>query len=127
MARYMSRVHRSTTPSGDMVETRETSGRVYNDSPSVFAQRLVGFSAGLLLVILAFRFVLALLGANSANWFAHFIYSISYPFVAPFFGLFSYNYSYGISRFEGYTLVAMVVYAFLAWGIMALVDLFRRP
>ncbi|HET9721770.1 MAG TPA: hypothetical protein VFP32_01950 [Candidatus Saccharimonadales bacterium] len=92
-----------------------------------FLVRLIWFVAGVILVLLAFRFVLALLGANTTNWFANFIYTCSHPFVAPFFGLFSYdNYHYGVSRFEVYTLVAMVVYAVIAWGLTALVNISRR-
>lgn len=81
---------------------------------------------GLLLILLAFRFVLALAGANPANAFANFIYTVSYPFVAPFFGLFSYHYHYGISRLEGYTLVAITVYLVAGWLLAALVNINRR-
>jgi len=88
---------------------------------------LIWFIAGVILVLLGFRFILALLGANPANSFANFIYSASHPFVAPFFSLFSYQQQYGISRFEIYTLVAMLVYLVIAWGLTALVNLNRRP
>jgi uncharacterized protein YggT (Ycf19 family) len=81
------------------------------------AVRVVWFLAGVLLVLLAFRFVFALIGANPSNGFANFIYSVSHPFVAPFFSLFSYRLQYGVSRFEIYTLVAMAVYALIAFGI----------
>lgn len=85
--------------------------------------RVIWYIAGVLLVLLAFRFILALLGANPSNSFANFIYSLSHPFVAPFFSLFGYNLRYGVSRFETYTLVAMLVYAVIAWGIVKLVTL----
>jgi len=84
------------------------------------ASRIVWYIAGILLALLAFRFVLALLGANPGNGFANFIYAASHPFVAPFFSLFSYNLRYGVSRFEIYTLVAMAVYALLAFGLAQL-------
>ncbi|HEX4773927.1 MAG TPA: hypothetical protein VH234_00195 [Candidatus Saccharimonadales bacterium] len=87
------------------------------------AARVVWYIAGVLLVLLAFRFVLALLGANPANGFANFIYTTSHPFVAPFFSLFGYNLHYGVSRFESYTLVAMAVYAVIAWGLARLFTL----
>lgn len=97
-----------------------------NDSRNL-AERVVWFIAGLILILLAFRFILSLLGANRNNAFADFIYSASQPLVDPFFGLFSYNnYDYGVSRFEVYTLFAMLVYAVLAWGISALINLNRR-
>lgn len=89
--------------------------------------RIIWFVAGVILLLLAFRFVLALLGANTSNGFAQFIYNTSHPFVAPFFGLFNYNnIQYGVSRFEIYTLIAMAVYAAVAWGLSALANIGRR-
>lgn len=127
MAEHVKQVERTTGANGDVVETtRETT------QPTAVAGRTQGiwsniiwFVAGVLLVLLGFRFVLALLGANPDNGFANFIYNCSHPFVAPFFSLFSYNYDYGISKFEVYTLVAMVVYAVIAWGLSALVNINR--
>ena len=93
--------------------------------PANIAARIVWYIAGIILVLLAFRFVLTLLGANSANQFANFIYDASHPFVAPFFGLFGYDLQYGVSKFETYTLVAMLVYTVIAWGIAKLFTLKR--
>jgi len=94
--------------------------------PSILSQ-VVWFVAGIILLLLAFRFVLSLLGANTSNGFAQFIYNASHPFVAPFFGLFNYNnIQYGVSRFEIYTLVAMAVYAAAAWLLSYLFNLGRR-
>lgn len=91
------------------------------------ASRVIWYIAGIILVLLAFRFILSLLGANTTNGLANFIYNVSHPFVAPFFSLFSYNnIQYGVSRVEVYTLVAMGVYAVIAWGLTALVNL-NRP
>ncbi len=75
------------------------------------AERVVYLIGGILLAILGLRFLLMLLGANSGAGFADFIYSVSHPFVAPFFGLFSYKEQFGASRFEFETLIAIVVYA----------------
>ena len=123
------KVRQTTTQSGDTVqtnryETSESSARTaYTQN---VLTNLIWFVAGVILVLLAFRFVLALLGANPANGFANFIYTTSHPLVAPFFGLFSYNYTYGISRLEAYTLVAMLVYLVIALGLTSLVNLNRR-
>jgi uncharacterized protein YggT (Ycf19 family) len=89
------------------------------------ASRIIWLLAGILLILLAFRFVLALLGANPANPFANFIYSVSYPFVAPFFGLFGYHLVYGVSQLEVFTLVAMAVYAVVAWIIDRIINITR--
>jgi uncharacterized protein YggT (Ycf19 family) len=94
--------------------------------PSIISQ-VIWFVAGVMLILLAFRFVLSLLGANTANSFAHFIYNVSHPFVTPFFNLFHYNVlNYGVSHFEVYTLVAMAVYAAAAWILSYLANIGRR-
>lgn len=99
-------------------ETREVSERSVEGTTLV--QRIIWYIAGVILVLLAFRLALTLLGANPDNAFASFIYDTSHPFVAPFFSLFSYNLQYGVSRFEIYTLVAMAVYTVVAWGLTQL-------
>ncbi|HEX8349066.1 MAG TPA: YggT family protein [Hymenobacter sp.] len=86
-------------------------------SGSNLAARIVRFIAGTIIGLLALRFLLSLLGANRGNTFADIIYGITYPFVSPFFGLFGYDATYGRSRFEFETLVAMLVYALLAMAI----------
>jgi hypothetical protein len=64
--------------------------------------------------ILAIRFILKLLGANEAAGFASFIYGASGPFVAPFSNLFA-NPAMGGSILELTTMVAIIVYALVAW------------
>lgn len=89
------------------------------------ASNVVWFIAGVLLIVLAFRFVLMLLAANQENTFANFVYTLSYPFAAPFFGLFGYTIRYGVSQLELSTLVAMAVYALVAFGITRLIHIRR--
>jgi len=128
MAERIERVTQVETPAPAAPQTvsrrevTETNATTTEPSGNM-AARVIWYIAGVLLVLLAFRFVLALLGANPNNGFANFIYSVSHPFVAPFFGLFGYNLRYGVSRFETFTLVAMAVYAIIAWGLAKLVTL----
>ena len=89
------------------------------------AASIVWYVAGILLTLHAFRFILTLFGANSANPFANFIYDTSHPFVAPFFSLFNYDLKYGVSRFETYTVVAMLVYTVIAMAIARLFTIKR--
>lgn len=120
------KVERVTEEVVTPVESDRTVRREVTESSvggSTLATRIIWYITGALLVLLAFRFVLSLLGANPNNAFADFIYSLSEPFVSPFFGLFSYDLDYGVSRFEVFTLVAMAVYALVAWGIARLVTL----
>lgn len=111
-------VDTSTTRTERRVEEEPASG-------SVLAARVVSYILGVIEVVLAFRFALALLGANRSNDFAQFVFNISQPFVQPFFGLFGYTPRYGASHVEMYTLVAMAVYAIVAWGIISLIRIPR--
>lgn len=126
MADRVEKVEQVTTPVNEAAPAQRQVTRQVSETSvggSTLAARVVWYVAGVLLVLLAFRFVLTLLGANPSNGFANFIYSLSHPFVAPFFGLFGYNLHYGVSRFEVYTLVAMAVYAIVAWGLARLFTL----
>ncbi len=116
------RVDQTTTQTGDSVATTQevhepAAERAHKQN---VVARVVWFIAGVINVILAFRFVFVLLGANSASGFANFIYNISHPFAAPFFGIFGYTARYGVSRFEISTLVAIAVYSLVAFGIARL-------
>jgi hypothetical protein len=126
MADDIQKVRETTTKSGDTVQqTTETSNsRDNTEHRTNVVARIIWYVAGVLLVLLGLRFILSLLGANTTNSFANFIYKASHPFVAPFFSLFNYhNYTYGTSHFEAYTLVAMLVYGLIAWGLVELVTL----
>ena len=125
MARVMQKVERTTIQDGEPLDNgaATTENTVGKSNSQVIATRIVWYLAGVLLVLLAFRFVLALLGANPYNGFANFIYTVSHPFVAPFFSLFGYNLRYGVSRFETFTLVAMAVYTVVAYGITYLINI----
>jgi len=81
---------------------------------------------GVLEVILALRLIFRLLGANEDNGFITFLYSLSHVFVGPFNGIFN-DQALGRSVFEISTVVAMLVYALIAWGIVSLGRLLFAP
>lgn len=90
--------------------------------------RVISLLGGILLALLAIRFLLSLFGANRGNGFADFIYNVTHPFVSPFFGLFNYTEQFGRSRFEYETLIAMVVYGLVIALLVRLVMVgSRRP
>lgn len=81
---------------------------------------------GIIEILLAFRFVLKLLGANPNSGFVEFVYSVSSPLTAPFRGIFSAPTTEGdvtTSVFETSTIVAIIVYAIIAWGLVKLATL----
>lgn len=88
---------------------------------------VIKFLFGLLEVILGLRFILRLLAANSYSPFVAILYAVSYPFVALFQGIFKDpSFSNG-SVIEVTTLVAMIVYALVAWGAIALAKIILAP
>ena len=90
------------------------------------AKKAVYYILGVLETLLAFRFVFRLLGANPASGFVSFIYALTQVFLAPFYGIFRSFISQGIetrSVFEPATLIAMLVYAVIVYGIARLIEL----
>lgn len=79
--------------------------------------QIVWYILGLVEVLLAFRFVLKLLGANPAAGFTDLIYTVTAPFAGPFVTVFKTAKVQG-STFEWTTLLAMLVYYVVAWGII---------
>lgn len=87
---------------------------------------VIYFIFGALEILLAFRFVLKLTGASLGSGFVSFIYGITGIFIAPFEGIFRMWFGQGSETtavFEPATLVALVVYAVLAWGIVKLISI----
>lgn len=125
MARQVVEETRTVTEEDVVRDTTATGQPEHADRVSI-AERLVYIFGGVLLVLLGLRVLLSLLGANRDNGFADFIYSVTYPFVVPFFGLFGYDVQYGVSRFEIETIVAILVYAGLIALIARLVTVARR-
>lgn len=84
---------------------------------------LIYFAFGFLEVMLAFRLLLKLTGANTISGFVKFIYGLTGIFVMPFQGIFHQAFSQGVDAtaiLEPATLVALIVYVLLAWGIVKL-------
>jgi len=85
---------------------------------------LVYYFFGALDTLLGFRFVLKLLGANSGSYFVNFVYNLSKIFVLPFEGIFKKVSSGGTGTsmiIEPATIIALIVYGFLAIGIVKLI------
>ena len=87
--------------------------------PLYRATQVVWYVLGILEVFLAFRFVLRLFAANPDAGFTNFIYTVTYPFVAPFIAVF-HTTTLARSAFEWTTLLAMIVYWLLALAIIKL-------
>jgi hypothetical protein len=121
---------RASGPGGEQVVRSE-----HVSVPSAAAQRTAGvdrakqviyFIFGVVEALLAIRFVLLLLGASEASGFVRLIYGLSQPFVLPFQGIF------GAPSFEGSviewsSLVGIVVYLLVAYGLARVIELVYAP
>lgn len=95
-------------------------------NPKATIMNVVWYLYGLVAILLVIRFVLKLAGANSANGFVSFIYSVTGFLSAPFDTIFNTStttHGSVTSVFEPSILVAIIVYALIAWGIVKLLSL----
>lgn len=110
---------------GSVVRERSQSTNTKVDSKVTIAN-VIWYIYGLIAILLTIRFVLKLLGANSGNAFVSFIYSVSGVLSAPFdsiFGVTKATSGTTSSVFEPSIIVAIAVYALIAWGIAKLLTL----
>ncbi len=84
--------------------------------PLYRSTQIVWYLVGSIEILLTFRFLLKLFGANTGAGFTSFIYVATEPFVLPFFTVFRLSRIEG-SLFEWTTLLAMTVYGLVGWGI----------
>jgi hypothetical protein len=117
-------------PDGDQVvrseHVRVPSEASRRAATAARAKQVIYFIFGVIEALLALRFVLLALGANQGSPFVDLIYGLSRPFVLPFQGIFG-EPALGSSVFEWSSLVAIVVYMLLAYGLARLVDLLYAP
>jgi YGGT family len=91
-------------------------------SPLLFLKRIILIVLAVIEVVLGLRFVLDALGANPNAGFTTFILNVSKPFMAPFNAVLGAPKLNGSGVFHPSILLAMVVYALIAWGLIALLN-----
>ena len=112
-----------SAPASSPVE-HSTSG--VQSSYNFRAAAVVGFVVGAIDILIAARFLGKLFGASSQTAFDNFIYQVTGPLVAPFTGIFGDTGS-KTNTFETASLVALVVYAVLGWGVVVLIRIVTAP
>lgn len=82
---------------------------------------LIYMIIGFIELLIGFRFILLLLGANPASGFVSWIYGWSNPFVAPFYGIFGQQSATATgtgvvvqSVFDWTALIALIMYGLIA-------------
>ena len=100
-----------------------------DDDPRVPASystaRIVYLVLGIVEALLIIRIVLKLLAANPDAGFSSLIYGITAPLVALFQGVFPNAQGNG-SVLDAAAILAMIVYALVAWGIVRLIAILSR-
>jgi len=91
--------------------------------PLFRATQVVWYLFSLLEILLVFRLALRFAGANPAAGFTSFIYALTWPFAEPFIAVFHPTVIATGQVFEWTTLLAMIVYYLVAWGIASLLGM----
>jgi uncharacterized protein YggT (Ycf19 family) len=86
-------------------------------APAYRGALLIWLLLGIVEALLVLRVLLKAFAANPAAGFVQFVYNASAPLVAPFRGIFPTQASGG-NVLEPSSLVAIVVYALIAWGLV---------
>ncbi len=101
----------------------EAPQKVYEKKKTIFRfNQVIWYILGLVEVLLVFRTVLKILGANQFIGFTSLIYAITTPLVAPFSGILGVSIT-GNSIIEWSTIIAAIVYLCVASGLVYLLDL----
>ena len=87
------------------------------------AKQIVWFIVGVIVSLIALRFLLLLLGANTSTGFGALMVSLSQPFVTPFLPLFGEQQA----RVEMGALVAIIVYILAGWAVSKLLEIVLAP
>jgi hypothetical protein len=104
----------------------ESPHEVYKTKKAIFrTYQIVWYILGVIEVLLAFRIILKLLGAYPYSGFANFVYAMSNPFALPFVGIMRAPIVGEVGIFEWSTLIAMAVYAVVAYGVVSLLQLMK--
>ncbi len=92
--------------------------------------KIVYYILGVLETLFALRLIFKFLGANPGSTFVSLIYTSSGAFLAPFSNIFRSAVNKGIetrSVLEPSTIIAMIVYALIAYGVVRLIEIYETP
>lgn len=119
-------IKETMTTQKDNTDTASTTSAKKEATNSQTIEYVVYYFFGALEILLAFRLVLKFLGASYSSAFVGLIYGLTGIFILPFEGIFRRLSTQGLettSVLEPSTLVAIIVYALLSWGIVKLIRL----
>ncbi len=112
----------------DLIRQNGNTGSGIAGEPDWFVRMrsAIYYLLGAIEVLLAFRLLFKLLGANAGNALVASLYSITKGLIAPFSGIFNTLVTKGAAAqyvFEPATIIAMIVYAAIARALVGAVKL----
>lgn len=103
----------------DMTTTQEV-------SPAFRLAQFVYVVFGIGITLIIIRVILKALAANPGAGFTSFLYGVTNPLVAPFQGIFATPQAGTGSVFELSSIIAIIVYALIAWALVRLIAIMGR-
>jgi len=117
-------VVKTTTTTPPSVNTGRPQ-QVFNKKKTIFrTYQIIWYILALVEILLGFRVALKALGANPLSGFTSLVYALSDPLTLPFRGILPNTIS-GASLFEWSTLIAAIVYALIAYGLIYIMQLVK--
>ncbi len=118
-----SQVVKKTTKQVEPQAKGEAPQKVYEKKKTILRfNQIIWYVLGVIEVLLIFRVVLKVLGANQYIGFTSLIYSITAPLALPFSGILGIS-ATGSSILEWSTIIAGIVYLCIAWGLVYLLEI----
>ena len=108
----------STIPAGATTPAEETNTTISK------VNQVIWYAITLIILIIAARLVLLLLGANNTS-FVSYIYSLSRIFILPFTNIFA-SPTYGSSYLDTASIVGIIVWVILGFILTSLLNLFWK-
>ncbi len=100
--------------------------KVFDTKKTIFrTYQVIWFILSILETLLIFRFLLKSLGANPMSGFTNLIYFVTDPLSLPFQGILPGTITSTTSVLEWATIIAMIVYLIIAFGIVYLFQLVK--
>jgi uncharacterized membrane protein len=115
MQPHQETIQPAPTVGTDRTQTSITDPYAGRRATSIKIMRAIYLIFGLIEALLVIRFLLKALGANAEAGFAQLMYGVTGPLVAPFRGLFGTPQAASGAVLEVHTLIALVIYALVAW------------
>jgi hypothetical protein len=117
-------VVKTTTTTPPRVNTGHPQ-QIFNEKKTIFrTYQVIWYLLTVVEIVLGFRVAFKAFGANQMSGFTSLIYTLSDPLALPFSGILK-NSIYGASLLEWSTIIAAIVYALIAYGLVHIMQIVK--